>query len=174
MNRERLTLRNRKSGKQISSVPRLEISIGVATQQARDTGFGGGVVSLMAYPTGETKREIEEKSRNYEAVLVEARSEGGVKLAERAQVRCALESDELIVKLAEAFRLHTEKKHPSTMQPHALSVEQFVRWVKAERQRTGSDVFRIMKRLAPELLEVDRGDRWWADQITKRRKTQSQ
>lgn len=173
MTRERLTLKNKKSGKQISSVHHLEISIGVATQQAREKGCGGGVVSLITYPTGETKREIEEKSRNYEAVLVEARGGGGVKVAERSRVRSALESDELIVQLAEKFRLHIDKKYSSTRQPHALSVEQFVRWVNAERQQTGSGVFQIMKRLAPDLLDVDRGDRWWADQITKRRKTQS-
>ena len=135
-------------------------------QRLADDGIGDGIAALLLPKSKEERISVAKIAEIYTVERVKVRS--GVKSGrgDRKALKAAIGNDELFAKLVSLYSEHIGNE-PG---PQTKSVKAFTRWFKAELQRQGSPGYRVVRSLAPVLLEVERGDSWWASAIAERRK----
>lgn len=161
-------LKNKQSKKIASRKDGDAMAIRLEAQRLTDAGKGGGIVSLLLPKTEQERAEITAiREINEPSWVIPRRGKPG-RLTERQAPRWAIKNP-LMVLLDEAYAAHIGPQ-PG---PHANSVKAFTRWIQKQLADKKSRGYKAVLELAPALLEVERGDRWWADAIAGHRKTQS-
>lgn len=164
-----LVLKNKQSGKIASRKDRSAMALRLAARHLTEAGKGGGIVSLLLSKTEQEFAKLAAVACKNELSQVTPRRGKPHRLTERQAVRMAINNDALIVQLAEAYFADIGAQSG----PHATSAKAFISWIKKQLADPESRGYKVVLKLAPVLLEVERGDRWWADAIAGRRKTQS-
>lgn len=156
-----------KTSRKIASRPKQRTeAMTLEAQRLDDNGIGGGIASLLLPTSADDAVSVARIARIYTAERVKARP--GAK-SDRKKLKAAMENDELFAKLDCLYSEHNGDESG----PQTNSVKAFTRWLKAVLQCRGSPAYPVILKLAPVLLEVERGDRWWETAMSKRRKTQS-
>jgi hypothetical protein len=132
-------------------------------QRLDDNGIGGGIAALLLPTSPDDAVSVARIAGIYTAERVKARP--GAK-SDRKKLKAAMENDELFAKLDCLYSEYIGDE-PG---PYTKSVKAFTRWLKAGLQYRGSPSYRVILNLAPVLLEVELGDRWWTSAIAGRRK----
>ena len=153
-----------KTSRKIASRPKQRTeAMTLEAQRLVGNGTGGGIASLLLPTSPEEEVSVAKIAGIYTADRVKARP--GAK-SDRKKLKVAMENDELFAKLD---CLYSEYKGDEPG-PYTKSVRAFTRWLKTGLQYPGSPAYRVILKLAPVLLEVELGDRWWASAIAGRRK----
>ena len=156
-----------KTSRKIASRPKQRTeAMTLEAQRLDDNDIGGGIASLLLPTSPEEEVSVAKIAGIYTADRVKARP--GAK-SDRKKLKAAMENDELFAKLVCLYSEHNGDESG----PQTNSVKAFTRWLKAVLQCRGSPAYPVILKLAPVLLEVERGDRWWESAMSKRRKTQS-
>lgn len=166
---EHLVLRHKASGKIASRKDQKAKALIMEAQRLIDDGLGGGITSLLVPKSAKDKAEIAKMGEIYAVSRVGARRGNKSGTSDRKLLKTAVKNDVLIAKLAVLFGAFVGKK-PG---PHAIAAKAFTRWLKVELTKKNSAAYQIALTDGHILFDVDRGDRWWADAFSQRRKTQS-
>ena len=162
-------LRHKASKKIASRRNQSSEAMTLEAQRLTDDGVGCGITSLLLPTSLKGEVAIAKIGEIYTADRVKARPGGKSGNSDQKRLKAALGNDELFAKLVCLYL----KDIGSDPGPQTKSVKAFTRWIKAELQRQSSPAHRVVRSLAPVLLEAGRGDRWWESAISERRKTQS-
>lgn len=161
-----LVLKRKDSGKVASRKDQQKIALTLRAQQLTNEGKGGGIVSLLLPRSPKEKDKISKIKKIYFVQKVKPRPGKKSLKVDRLLLSEAVNNDELIFKLSVEFHAFLGNS-PS---PHAISYKAFSRWVKVELAKKDSAAYIIVYQLAPILLEIERGDRWWSDALAMRKK----
>ena len=166
---QRLVLKSKKTGKIASRKDQGQKALAIEAQRLTNEGLSGGITSLLLPKSAKEKAEIEALKEKYKVdKVITRRGEQSLK-SDKTSLAKALKDDDLIGKLAVLYGNYIGNSEA----PHLTSAKAFSRWLKGELAHKKSNVYSIVLNKAPILLEVERGDRWWADAFAQRRKTQS-
>lgn len=114
---------------------------------------GGGIVNLLLPTSAKAKKRLLADRHKYKIEKVRIRSTG-----QRGLLRHTASSTEVLLNLI-ALCPATErwkKRH-------------FVLWLLDELRKPSSPATRVLLRMAPDLLEAERGFRWWCGQIGEKK-----
>lgn len=167
--RQRLVLKSKKTGKIASRKDQGQKALAIEAQRLTNEGLSGGITSLLLPKSAKEKAEIEAIKEKYKVDKVITRTGEQSLKSDKTSLAKALKDDDLIGKLAVLYGNYIGNSEA----PHLTSAKAFSRWLKDELAHKKSNVYSIVLNKAPILLEVERGDRWWADAFAQRRKTQS-
>jgi hypothetical protein len=135
----------KRSGKVVSGPQSHRRALVLLSQQLTLAGSGGGIVTLML-PTGpREQRRLELDAKGCRVELVRLRNKGV-----RGEIRESAMSAELICLLVALC-----PAKPTWKKRH------FVLWLIDEIKKQGSPAYNLLARVAPDLLESDRGYWWW-------------
>ena len=166
---QRLVLKSKKTGKIASRKDQGQKALAIEAQRLTNEGLSGGITSLLLPKSAKEKAGIEAIKEKYKVdKVITRRGEQSLK-SDKTSLAKALKDDDLIGKLAVLYGNYIGNSEA----PHLTSAKAFSRWLKGELAHKKSNVYSIVLNKAPILLEVERGDRWWADAFAQRRKTQS-
>ena len=166
---QRLVLKSKKTGKIASRKDQGQKALAIEAQRLTNQGLSGGITSLLLPKSAKEKAEIEAIKEKYKVDKVITRMGEQSLKSDKTSLAKALKDDDLIGKLAVLYGNYIGNSEA----PHLTSAKAFSRWLKGELAHKKSNVYSIVLNKAPILLEVERGDRWWADAFAQRRKTQS-
>lgn len=166
---QRLVLKSKKTGKIASRKDQGQKALAIEAQRLTNEGLSGGITSLLLPKSAKQKAEIEAIKEKYKVDKVITRTGEQSLKSDKTSLAKALKDDDLIGKLAVLYGNYIGNSEA----PHLTSAKAFSRWLKGELAHKKSNVYSIVLNKAPILLEVERGDRWWADAFAQRRKTQS-
>jgi len=166
---QRLVLKSKKTGKIASRKDQGQKALAIEAQRLTNQGLSGGITSLLLPKSAKEKAEIEAIKEKYKVDKVITRTGEQSLKSDKTSLAKALKDDDLIGKLAVLYGNYIGNSEA----PHLTSAKAFSRWLKGELAHKKSNVYSIVLNKAPILLEVERGDRWWADAFAQRRKTQS-
>lgn len=166
---QRLVLKSKKTGKIASRKDQGQKALAIEAQRLTNEGLSGGITSLLLPKSAKEKAGIEAIKEKYKVDKVITRTGEQSLKSDKTSLAKALKDDDLIGKLAVLYGNYIGNSEA----PHLTSAKAFSRWLKGELAHKKSNVYSIVLNKAPILLEVERGDRWWADAFAQRRKTQS-
>jgi hypothetical protein len=169
MSGERLVLKSKATNKIASRADQGKKAITLKAVELTTDGKAMGIPALLVPQSSNEKAEIAAIGEKYDACFVKVRAGKKSGSSDKKKLQDALKDDDFIGKLA----VHFGKFVGDIPTPHAISAKAFSRWLKNELSKKNSNVYRMTFEQAPELLEVERSDRWWADAFSQRRKTQS-
>ncbi len=169
MSGQRLVLKSKATGKIASRKDQGKKAITLKAVELTTSGKAIGIPSLLVPQSSNEKAEIEAIGNKYDACFVKARTGKKNGTSDKKKLQAALKDDDFIGKLAVHFGKHVG----NTPSPHAISAKSFSRWLKDELSNKNSIIYRITFQQAPVFLEIERSNRWWADALSERRKTQS-
>ena len=156
-----------KTSRKIASRPKQRAeAMTLEAQRLNDNGIGGGIVTLLLPTSPEEEVSVAKIAGIYTAERVMARPGAKSGTSDRKKLKTAIGNDELFTKLV---CLYSEYKEDESG-PQTNSVKAFTRWLKAGLQCPGSPAYQVVRSLAPVLLGVELGDRWWTSAIAGRRK----
>jgi hypothetical protein len=166
---EHLVLRNKASKKIASRRNQSHEAMTLEAQRLTADGVGGGITSLLLPTSLKGEVALAKIAEIYTADRVKARPGGKSGQVDRKRLKAAMANDELFAKLISLYSEYIG----SEPGPQTKSVKAFTGWLKGVFKRPGSPAYKVVFRIAPVLLEVERGDPWWGSAIAQRRKTQS-
>lgn len=171
MKRERWVLKSRKTGRQAPMPDQGDWAIQLEATRLTRIGSASGIVPLFLPVSAAEDAKLVRIMKSYRAERASARPGDTVNSPSRASARDAVTQGSLIPELAARFAQSLGGK-PG---PQAASVKAFVRWVMNSFSNKGSDAYRAANQHSPNELGdlCCRGERWWADRLKARRKTQS-
>lgn len=169
MSGERLVLKSKATGKIASRADQGKKAITLKAVELTTGCKAMGILSLLVPQTSKEKAEIAAIGNKYDACFVKVRAGKKSGTSDKKKLQAALKDDDFIGKLAVHFGMYVG----DTPSPHAISAKSFSRWLKNELSNKNSIIYRITFEQAPVFLEIERGNRWWADAFAERRKTQS-
>lgn len=164
-----LVLKHLKTGKVASRPDQLQRAIELEAVQLTESGAGGGIVTLLLPKSAEAFAKIDGIREVYEVVRVKSRTGKPDEQTVRQMVRAGVQNDALMVTLCALFAAQVG----DTPGPQATSIKAFTHWLNIQLKNKKSRAYNTMAKMAPELLADQRSDRWWADAIARRKKTQS-
>jgi hypothetical protein len=159
-------LRHKKSRKIASRQNQRTEAMTLEAQRLNEDCNGGGIVTLLLPISPEEEVSVAKIAGIYTAERVMARPGAKSGTSDRKKLKMAIGNDELITKLVCLYSKHNGDESG----PQTNSVKAFTRWLKEVLQCRGSPAYRVIHELAPVLLDVERGDRWWESAIAGRRK----
>jgi len=168
MKDQRLVLRHKTSGKIASRKDQATKALILEAKRLNDVGDGAGITALLLPSSPQENAQIKKIEKIYAVSQVSARPGKGNKTTKN-KIQTAVANDDLIAKLGVLYEDHLRGK----LDPHTISAKAITRWLKKQLKDTGSKAYRTVLQSAPILLEVEYGDRWWADTFAARKKTQS-
>ena len=158
----RLVLKHKTSGK-ISSSRNHELSaLKIESMRLNELGSGAGIVSLLLPKTANEIEKLKKIASIYSVQWVIPRKSN----TDRKHIRESILDDILIAQLAFLFDNAKRSKYSRNY----ISLVNFVNWLKAEIKRKESQAYTLIKDTAPLILEVEHGDRWWINEISRRKK----
>jgi len=166
---QRLVLRNKSTGKIASRKDQGQKALVIEAQRLTKQGLSAGITSLLLPQTPKEIAEIGAIAAIYDIDKVKTRrGEQSVK-SDKATLIKALKNDDLIGNLAVLYGEFIG----DSKAPHLTSAKAFSVWLKGQLAHKNSAAYTVVLEKAPLFLNVERSDRWWADALAQRRKTQS-
>jgi hypothetical protein len=169
MSGERLVLKSKATGKIASRADQGKKAITLKAMKLATGCKAMGIPSLLVPHSTEEKAEIAAIGDKYDACFVKTRAGKNSGVSDKKKLQAALKDDDYIGQLVVHFGGYVG----DTPSPHAISAKSFSKWLKNELSNKNSIIYRITFEQAPVFLEIERGNRWWANAFAERRKTQS-
>ncbi len=157
---------NNTSGNHASRPDRTRLAMLLRANELQRMGQAGGIVDILTEQAAKESQTLVDIIGKYRIEQVFARNGRNGHLPARLTARRAVLDDEIVCKLAVLFEAHGEPP----FSPHCRSAKAFIGWLQAQMADRLSMTYAILTRSAPDLLAAPRGDRWWSDQISQRRK----
>jgi len=128
--------------------------------------MGGGIAELLLPKSPQGHDELTQIGETYVVCRVKNRPGHKSGQSDRKALKVALSDDELFAILVVNYGKYIGNKPD----PQRVSAKAFTGWLKRELKNPASRAYKAIRALAPVLLELKRGDRWWESAIAERRK----
>lgn len=167
-------LQSKSKTKRLTSLPdQAKLALQMKAANLEDSGNGGGIAETLLPKTKAERIRLNRIAETNDVVLVRSRSGTSENPPDRVGVRSKVADDDLMAQLAVEFG----RSVGMNPRPQQGSIQNFVNWLSADVAAKGP-AYTILVTSSRELIDetdeahitLRRGQGWWIDQITLRRK----